>query len=71
VALYMPTGGTVALSLLPDRPYRAEWLDPRTGQLRAAEPSGGVEGARFVAPPGQDEKGHPWDWVLVLTEHHG
>ena len=63
VAIYLPVGGEVAPALPDDRTYVARWFDPRTAELRYAAPFGDT----FRAPGGTDERGHPWDWVLVLT----
>jgi hypothetical protein len=77
VAVYLPTGGEVTLSLPEARPYDAQRFDPRTGelhlvqrvaqQLRPATLSGKGEQLSFAAPAGHDKNGHPWDWVLVLS----
>jgi hypothetical protein len=65
VAAYLPVGGAVELTLPTGKRYQARWFDPRTGDLQAAGMSEADGRRRFVAPPGQDEQGHPWDWVLV------
>ena len=70
VAVYLPVGGSVHLSLLNDRTYQAQWYDPRTGQLSPARPSGKEKMLSFATPPGQDKDEHPWDWVLVLCNDH-
>jgi len=69
VAVYLPTGGAVELSLPVGRAYHARWYDPTTGELCPAAPPAGDERSRFVTPLGEDEEGHPWDWVLVLTAY--
>jgi hypothetical protein len=66
VAVYLPAGGTAALSLPVGGSYRAQWYDPRTGVLQSALPALETEALSFAAPPGGDEKGRPWDWILVL-----
>lgn len=67
VAIYLPAGGEVTLSLPGERPRNMQWFDPRTGELRSATLSGEGRRLSFAAPGGQDENGHPWDWVLVLS----
>lgn len=58
-------GGTVKLVLPADKDYKAEWFDPREGSLQPV--SAQANGIQFESPGGQDSKGHPWDWVLVLS----
>jgi hypothetical protein len=53
--VYLPRGGRAKLRL-PEADFRAEWVDPRTGDRRPAELG---EGATVVAPDEQD-------WALVL-----
>jgi hypothetical protein len=66
VAVYLPLGGSVKLLLPEDKRYDAQWYDPRTGEFRPATmPAKNETG--FAAPLGQSEKGHPWDWVLLLS----
>jgi len=67
VAVYLPAGGTVTLSLPASEEPRAQWYDPRTGALQSALPALKTEALSFAAPPGGDESGRPWDWVLVLS----
>jgi hypothetical protein len=66
VAVYLPAGGAVELDLPAGRPYEAQWYDPRTGELLPAAEGGQGSRLAFVAPSGDDEQGHPWDWVLLL-----
>lgn len=66
VAVYLPAGGTVTLDLPGDDRYKAQWYDPRRGELSPATPSDHNDELGFAAPPGQDGDGHPWDWVLAL-----
>ena len=66
VAVYLPVGGIVNLTLPGDRRYDAQWYNPRTGELSPATPSVENERLSFATPPGQDEDKHPWDWVLTL-----
>ena len=70
VAIYLPAGGVVRLALPADGRYNAQWYDPGTGRLSEASPSQVVNLSKdrlaFEAPVGQDEKGHPLDWVLAL-----
>lgn len=63
VAVYLPIGGTVKLSLPgeADR-HQARWFDPRTGEL---SPAAARDGRTFEAPTGGGER--PLDWVLLLT----
>ena len=65
IAAYLPVGGAVELALPAGKPYQARWFDPRTGDLQAASISEANGRWRAVAPLGQDEQGHPWDWVLI------
>jgi len=68
VAVYLPAGGAADLVLPQDVTYCARWYDPRTGELCPAEPATmGENRLYFVAPGGQDQEGHPWDWVLLLS----
>jgi hypothetical protein len=64
VVVYLPAGGEVALAVGDGMPERAQWFDPRTGEMTAA--SGTVEdgSTRFVSPEGGGER--PWDWILVV-----
>jgi hypothetical protein len=55
VVAYAPRGGTIRLRDLPDG-YEAEWMDPRTGSRRGAEPLGN---GRLEAPDDSD-------WVVVI-----
>jgi hypothetical protein len=66
VAVYLPAGGTVDLSLPQGREYDARWYDPRSGELRPATSLTEGTAPGFAAPAGESENGHPWDWVLVL-----
>jgi hypothetical protein len=66
VAVYLPVGGMVDLSLPEGVAHHAQWYDPRTGELHPAAPSIQVP-LSFAAPAGKDENEHPWDWVLVLS----
>ena len=66
VALYLPAGGSVSLSLPNDKSYKFQWYDPRTGELSPASPSARDRMLSFCTPGGQDKEEHPWDWVLVL-----
>ena len=62
VAVYLPTGGEVALNLpRPPAAYSARWLNPCSGELSDAGPGG----SPWSAPPVM-HRGHPQDWVLVL-----
>jgi hypothetical protein len=67
VAIYLPTGGQVALAPSRDQRYDARWYDPRTSELSPATLSTQNEDLNFTSPPGLDGDGHPWDWVLVLS----
>ncbi len=60
VAVYLPTGGEVALDVDPGG-YSTSWFDPRTGELSPAEPSG-----RGFAIDRSDDPNRPDDWVLLL-----
>jgi hypothetical protein len=66
VAVYLPAGGRVDLSLPEGKDYGAQWYDPRTGELHPAAPSIQVP-LSFAAPAGRDENERPWDWVLILS----
>ena len=63
VAVYLPVGGRVSLTLPVVDSYGAQWYDPCSGESSPAQ----VEGATFAAPD-RISRGHPQDWVLVL-EH--
>jgi hypothetical protein len=65
VSVYLPTGGTAMLRLPRGGRYRAQWFDPRTGELMSAPMSMGAS-YEASAPGGTDEHGRPWDWVLLL-----
>jgi len=73
VAVYFPAGGAATLDLPQDVGYSARWFDPRTGDVSDAAPSRVAEGTNgrpaFETPGGEDGKGHPLDWVLVLSMH--
>lgn len=58
IALYLPVGGTVTLAIDPTA-YRAQWYDPRNGQLNPAETN--EEGSFQSDSPNRE------DWILVLT----
>lgn len=68
IAVYLPALGEVGLHLPAGWEIEAQWYDPRTGELFAAVEE--IEGERvgFVAPPGYDEQGRPWDWVLLVRQ---
>ena len=66
VAVYLPVGGTVELAL--DHPRRVQWFDPRLGTVLTAAPMFGRNDLRVTAPDGADGSGHPWDWVLIVSE---
>jgi hypothetical protein len=68
VAVYLPALGEARLPRLAGRAYQAQWYDPRTGELFAAMEDVEKGWYCFVAPPGFDDKGRPWDWVLVLHQ---
>lgn len=63
IAVYMPTGGDVTLVLPRNVNYRAEWYDPRTGELQPAATSS-ANGC--YSAPSEEDAERPWDWVLVL-----
>ena len=63
VAVYLPTGGEVELTLPDDSASAWSWFDPRSGEQTAA--SAAEVGMRFVAPEGGGDR--PWDWVLVAS----
>jgi hypothetical protein len=67
VCAYLPVGGAVTLDLPADAAYEGQWFDPRTGELLPVERAAD-EAFCWAAPGGTDEKGHPWDWVLVLRQ---
>lgn len=64
VAVYLPAGGSVDLSLPAARQYGAEWFDPRTGESVRSGPAGGAGSLGSAAPRGGGSQPH--DWVLVL-----
>lgn len=56
---YLPEGGTIRLDLREEGPLKAEWYDPRTGDIRDAGTVQSGDFLELVAPDGQD-------WVLHL-----
>ncbi len=68
VAVYLPVGDTVALALPTERGYSAQWFDPRTGELHAAELSTEDTILSCTPPVGKDENERLWDWILVLSD---
>jgi hypothetical protein len=63
-AVYLPTGGEVALSSPGGEASTSfAWFDPREGALIRA--TGAADGSliRFAVPPGGGDR--PWDWVLA------
>jgi hypothetical protein len=71
VAVYLPAGGAVTLTLDdPDAYPTRWWYDPRTGDRQDVDPAqteANAEGHLTLASPGgTDDAGHPWDWALVL-----
>lgn len=67
VAVYLPVGGRVDLSLLEGVAHDAQWYDPRTSELHSAASLTEDTPLRFSAPAGNDENQRPWDWALVLS----
>jgi hypothetical protein len=67
IAVYLPVGGEVSLVLPADVVFGSRWYDPRTGEFQAAHGARQASSLGFQAPVGQDEAGHPWDWVLLLA----
>ena len=67
IAAYLPVGGSLTLSQLPDGVYASRWFDPRTGELGPTETV--TTGPIYSAPEGGDA--HPWDWALVLSREGG
>jgi hypothetical protein len=67
VAVYLPVGGRVDLSLPEGKAHDAQWYDPRTGELHPATPSTEGPPLSFSAPVGKGKNQHPWDWVLILS----
>jgi hypothetical protein len=65
IAVYLPAGGDFEIEV-PGEAWSTRWFDPRTGELEDAEAQVSEKGARFSAPPGYSEAGHPWDWALLL-----
>jgi hypothetical protein len=65
VAVYLPAGGEVVLTLADDRAYAFRWYEPRTGELFTAGEE--IEGERngFVAPPGYDDQ-----WQIMRIPVH-
>ncbi len=59
-AVYLPNAGKVTVRMTPGR-YRAEWFNPRTGEVIAIAPA---EGPVWTSPaaPGPD------DWALLLRK---
>lgn len=53
---YFTQGGRASLKL-PDRPFRARWFNPRTGEFGAEKTLQGAEPTAFEAPDAED-------WVL-------
>lgn len=71
VAVYLPAGGDVTLTLDdPDAYPTRWWYDPRTGDRQDVDPAqtqADAEGHLTLASPGgTDDPGHPWDWALVV-----
>jgi len=62
IAVYLPTGGEVRLQLPAEGRLRAQWFDPRRGELQPAD-----GGPRFASPGGGEQPDRPWDWVLLLS----
>lgn len=59
VAVYLPTGGKIAVDLSGDEEFRCRWYNPRTGEMTEAR-----ENSMEFSSPSKDEK----DWVLFLEE---
>jgi Protein of unknown function (DUF4038)/Domain of unknown function (DUF5060)/Putative collagen-binding domain of a collagenase len=65
VAVYLPVGGTVEVSLPDNSIYSAWWFDPRTGYITKAQPTINEATSTLTV---HRERGEPsWDWVLVLS----
>jgi hypothetical protein len=64
--VYFPAGGRATLRL-PEGAYTAQWYDPRTGAVGAAEAVRTPNGLQVTAPATQDVSGRPEDWVLTLS----
>ena len=66
--IYTPTGKPLTIETdKHQRNLRAQWFDPRTGKLQAAQREGNT-----FDPPGEPARGN--DWVLVvddLAKHYG
>jgi hypothetical protein len=58
--VYFPAGGVAEINFPSTS---AKWFDPRSGQYQPAQPEAG----RYASPEGTDERGHPLDYVLVLS----
>lgn len=67
VAVYLPVGGSINLSLPADKYAKVHWFDPRTAQRQPAVSLSENSKLHFTAPGGSDPAGHSWDWVLVLS----
>ncbi len=63
ICVYLPTGGSVSLSLPEGLDFQGQWFDPRTGDLSTAG-SHLSRNTTLIAP--EVGKNHPWDWALVL-----
>jgi hypothetical protein len=57
--VYLPAGGRAHVELAQGR-YRAEWFNPRTGEVL---PIGPVRGPRWTSPAAADEE----DWAVLLV----
>jgi len=65
IAIYLPVGGWVELDPQIDLGTfpRRQWFNPCTGELQPAEQ---LRKAGFLSPA-RTVRGHPQDWVLLLT----
>jgi hypothetical protein len=68
ITVYLPIGGNATLAIPAYQTYDVCWYDPRTGELRQDHTTSPGE-AEFTSPAGQDQNGHPWDWVLLLSSN--
>ena len=57
--VYLPEGGDVTVDLSPAGRMSTEWINPRTGDASAGEPTSGRSRVSFTAPG-------PGDWALYL-----
>jgi len=61
-AIYLPSGGNVTVNL-EQGSYKANWLNPRTGEIMDIPPA---DGPVWTSPNAPDDG----DWLLFLKKHH-